>query len=127
LPGVGKQKPVWLFAAFVIAFLAIGIPYWHIPYGEFDFSQVELLPGAIFLAVATLALIAREAMPARWVMGVMLGCAPLIDLVVIVRDTSADARTHIMAPFELIAAAALGACFVLPGAALGLAMRARKR
>jgi hypothetical protein len=124
---VGKQRPIWLVAAFVIAFLAIGIPYWRIPYNQFDLGHVELLPGAIFMGLATLALIASQAAPARWVMGAMLACAPLIDLVSIVRDTSADATTHNMAPFELIAALALGAAFVLPGAAIGLLIRARAR
>jgi hypothetical protein len=32
-----------------------------------------------------------------------------------------------MAPFELVAAAVLGAGFVLPGVAIGLAIRARMR
>lgn len=127
MPGVGKQKPSWLAAAVTIAFLAIGMPYWRIPYNQFDLSHVELLPGAIFLALASLALIAVQAAPARWVMGAMLAVAPFVDLVSIVRDTSTDATTHNMAPFELIAAAALGACFVLPGAAIGLVIRARAR
>ena len=118
---------IWLAAAFIIALLAIGVPYWHIPYNRFDLSHIELLPGAIFLGIATLMLIGAQAMPARWVMGVMLACAPLIDLVSIFRDTAADATTHTMAPFELIAAAVLGAAFVLPGAAIGLAIRARAR
>jgi len=124
---VGKERPIWLATAVAIAFLAIGIPYWRIPYNQFDLSHAELLPGAIFLTLASLALIAVQAAPARWVMGGMLAVAPFVDLVAIVRDTSADATTHNMAPFELIAAAALGACFVLPGAAIGLAIRARAR
>ena len=127
LPSVGKQRPGWLAAAFVIALLAIGVPYWRIPYNQFDLGHLELLPGAIFLGIATLALIAAQAAPARWVMGGMLACAPLVAIVSIVRDTSADATTHNMAPFELVAAAVLGAAFILPGAALGLAIRAWAR
>jgi hypothetical protein len=124
---VGKQKPIWLVAALAIAFLAIGIPNWRIPYNQFDLSHIELLPGAIFMAIATMALIGAQTVPARWVIGAMLICAPLIDLVAIVHDTSIDATTHNMAPFELIAAAVLGAGFVLPGAAIGLVIRARRR
>jgi hypothetical protein len=124
---VEKQRPIWLVAAFVIAVLAIGIPYWRIPYNQVDLSHVELLPGAIFMGLATLALTAAQAMPARWVMGAMFAIVPLVDLVSIVRDTSADATTHNMAPFELIAASLLGAGFVLPGAGIGLLIRARAR
>jgi hypothetical protein len=124
---VGNRGLLWLAAAFAIAFVAIGVPYWRIAYNQFDLSHVELLPGAIFLGIATLALIAAQAAPARWVIGLMLACAPLIDLVAIVRDTSTDATTHNLAPFELVAAAVLGAAFVLPGAAIGLVLRARMR
>jgi hypothetical protein len=124
---VGKQRPIWLAAAFAIAFVAIGIPYWHIPYNQFDLSHTELLPGAILLGIATMALIGGQVVPARWVTGVMLACAPAIDLVSIVRDTSADATTHNLAPFELVAAVVLGAGFVLPGLVVGLVIRARAR
>jgi hypothetical protein len=124
---VEKQRPLWLAAAFAIAFFAIGVPYWRIPYNHFDLGHTELLPGGLFLWIATMVLIGAQVMPARWVAGVMLACAPLIDMVSIVRDTSADATTHNMAPFELVGAALLGAGFVLPGLAVGLAIRALVR
>lgn len=123
----GKEKPEWLAAAFVIALLAIGVPLWRLPYDRFNFVDAALLPGAVFMAVATLALIARQARPARWVICTMLACAPLIELAVIVRDTSIDARTHDTAPFELITASLLAALFVLAGAGIGLVIRARAR
>jgi len=113
--------------AFVAATLAIGVAYWSIPYDQFDASHVEVLPGAILLSLLTMMLIGKGDPKARTAFLVMSMVAPTVDLIAIVHDTSIDPTTHNLAPFELIIAWLIGAAFVLPGLALGLALRAWNR
>jgi len=85
------------------------------------------LPGAVLLGVLTMILIATDsARPNRTFVAMSL-CAPLVDLIAIVRDGAVDPTSHNLAPFELILSGLLGAAFVLPGLALGLALRAWRR
>ena len=105
----------------------IGIPYWSIPYDAFDASHVEVLPGAILLGLLTMMLIGKGNAKARTAFLVMSMVAPAVDLIAIVHDTSIDSTTHNLAPFELVIAWLLGAAFVLPSLALGLALRAWTR
>jgi hypothetical protein len=114
---------LWLPFSFAVAFLAIGIPFWRIPYNQFDLGHGELLPGAILLGVLTLLLIVAEAARARWVAIVMSLCVPAIDCVSIAHDTAIDPTSHNLAPFELVAAFILGAAFVVPGLVAGTLLR----
>jgi len=47
----------WLVAAFVVAFFAVGVPYWQIPYAKV--SLPDTLYGAGLLVVGVLAAAAR--------------------------------------------------------------------
>jgi hypothetical protein len=118
---------VLLTIAFLASMLVIGVPYWFIPYNKFDLTHIEVLPGAILLGVLTMLLIGAWNANARRTFLVMSMCAPAVDLITIVRDTRIDPTNHNLAPFELIAAWLLGAAFVVPGLALGLALRAWRR
>lgn len=118
---------VLLTLAFLASMLVIGVPYWCIPYNKFDLTHFEVLPGAILLGVMTMLLIGAWNANARKTFLVMSMCAPAVDLITIVRDTRIDPTNHNLAPFELIAAWLLGAAFVVPGLALGLALRAWRR
>jgi hypothetical protein len=116
----------WLAGGFLIAFLAIGVPYWQIPYNKLDLSHVELVPGIIVLGLATLLVSALGARPGATLM-VMLLCVPAVDMVAIVRDVAADPTSHNLAPLELAMLLVAGAVVVMPSLGIGLILRALLR
>ena len=114
---------IWLAVAFVAVFLIGGLPYWRIPYNQFDTSHVEVLPGVILLGFLTFMLIFDEAAPIKAVVMTMLLCGPSIVGVSILRDTATDPTSHNLWPLEIVFAAILGGAIVLSGWALGRTAR----
>jgi hypothetical protein len=114
---------VWLAIAFAAVFLIGGIPYWRIPYNQFDASHIEVLPGVVLLGFLTFMLVFDAAVPARTVVVTMLLCGPAIVGVSILRDTAADPTSHNLWPFEIVFAAILGGAIVVTGWAVGRAAR----
>ena len=108
-----------LAACFAIAFLAIGLTYWPIPYAQAD------LPGDLsniaLLIVATLAAVARVAGRS----GLLASCAavgasvPAAILARVVVETAADPTSHNLWPFEVVIAGGAGFACALAGALVG--------
>ena len=108
---------------FLIVLLVIGIPAWGLPYDP-DLSQhPELLPGAILLGVLPLWLTVTRSGAARRIFGVMSLCVPLVDVILIVRDTAIDPTNHNLWPFELFFTWIIGAGIIFPGVLIGILLR----
>jgi hypothetical protein len=106
--------------------IAVGVPMWTAPYGKMDEHLLTgaMLPGIVLLASGTLYLVVAEAMRARRALMLMGACAPIADIILIVRDTSADPTTHNLFPFELILVTLWGLMFIVPAMLIGVALRA---
>lgn len=114
---------IWLGLAFAAVVLAAGIPYWRLPYDEINRGHFAILPGALLLGFLTLLLVAAEVARVKAIAVTMLLCVPAIDVVSIVKDTTADPTSHNLWPFELAIAAISGALVVVPAMLAGLAAR----
>jgi hypothetical protein len=110
---------LWLAAAFVIGFFAVGIPYWQVPYSKV--SLPSTLYGFGVVAVAILAAAARLLSNARLrtVILVIGAAVPAAVLVRVVVETTNDPTSHNLWPFELVIAAVVGLVCSSAGAIAG--------
>jgi hypothetical protein len=119
---------VWLSAAFAVAFFAVGVPYWRIPYSEVN------LPGAlhagqlaVVAAAAILAQIAGRAGVVRTAL-VIAAAVPAAILARVVNEVAADPTSHNLWPFEVVIGVVLGLIPAAAGALLGaLLLRTGRR
>ena len=106
----------WAFAG---SLLAVGLPYWQIPY-----AQVSL-PNAVWglplVVVACLAALPGIVSATRfWLTTLVVGASvPAAVLVRVIYDTWSDPTSHNLWPFEIILAAGPGLLAALVGALAG--------
>ena len=114
-----KGAKYWLAAAFAIGFLAVGLPYWQIPYAKV--SLPNTLYGSGLLVVGVGAAAARAFGKARFLMVFFIvgATVPLAVLARVVVETNKDPTSHNLWPFEFIIATAVGALCSSTGALLG--------
>jgi hypothetical protein len=111
--------PYWWIGTFLIAFLAIGVPYWGIPYDHL--SLPNSLYGIGLLAVMIAAAIARFFGKTR-VLTAILVAGAAVPAAVIVRvavETVLDPRSHNLWPLEIIIALIVGVVWASMGALAG--------
>ena len=110
---------VWLVAAFVISFFAVGFPYWQIPYAKV--SLPSTLYGTGLIVVGVLAAAARAIGNAR-LLTVILAVGAAVPAPILVRiavDTAKDPTSHNLWPFEFAIAAGVGVLCSSAGALIG--------
>ena len=114
-----KAAKYWLAAAFAIGFLAVGLPYWQIPYAKV--SLPNTLYGSGLLVVGIGAAAARAFGKARFLMVFFIvgATVPLAVLARVAVETNKDPTSHNLWPFEFIIATAVGALCSFTGALLG--------
>jgi hypothetical protein len=114
---------LWLSVAFVAGVLAVGIPYWDVPY-----SSVSL-PGTLWnpmlIVVAAGAGCARAFGKAGMAATVFIvgGAVPAAVMVRVLVETTADPTSHNLWPFEVVIALVIGLVCSLAGALGGSLLR----
>jgi hypothetical protein len=105
--------------ALLFAFLAIGIPYWQVPYA--NLSLPNSLPGPGLIAVFVLAALLRLVSSSRLLMAILVAGAavPAAVMARVVYDGLADPTSHNLWPLEIIIAGVIGFAVSLAGALLG--------
>jgi hypothetical protein len=114
---------IWLGPAFAAVVLAAGIPYWRLPYDEINRGHFAILPGSLLLGFLTLLLVAAEVARVKAIAVTMQLCVPAIDVVSIVKDTTANPTSHNLWPFKLAIAVISGALVVVPAVLAALTAR----
>lgn len=115
-------KRVWLWGAFLLSFLAMGVPYWLVPYGTVNLPAALLHPGLMVVALAALCVRAAGAAPvlkAAHAAGLAVPAAVMARVMV---DGLRDPTAHNLWPFELVIALGVGYPCSLAGALVGLAV-----
>jgi hypothetical protein len=112
-------RKYWWQPGFALAFFAVGIPYWLIPYNKLN------LPGAV-LGVELVVVVAVAALARLYsgksfmrVVTVMGGVLPAVVMARVVVDGLFDYSAHNLWPFELIIAILVGGAAALAGALIG--------
>jgi hypothetical protein len=120
-------RRIWLAAACTVAFLAVGVPYWLVPYNKLNLPDALLHPGLLLPMVAALALRAGAIVSfARAVHALALSVAAVV-MARVLADCLRDPTAHNLWPFELVIALLVGyacsACGALVGAGVARALR----
>lgn len=109
----------YLLPALAVCYLAMGIPYWQIPYSSlslpnplYDIGLVLVVAGAFAFHLSGLGFL-RSA--------VSFGCvAPAVVATRIILDTARDGSTHNLFPFEIAIAVFVGFLAAAFGAVIGM-------
>jgi hypothetical protein len=105
--------------AFVAALLAVGVPYWLIPYAKLALPDSLLHAGLVVavLAAAVVRFFGRLPFgPSVLAIGLAAPCAVVLRIIV---GVLGDPTSHNLWPFEVVLAAAVGFGASLCGALLG--------
>lgn len=115
-----QSRRNWLYLAFLAGVLAVGIPYWLMPYGQVSLPSALMTPAlAVVVVAAFLARIGRTA--SFWRVVFVVGSAvPAAVFMRVVRDTTQDPTSHNLWPFEVIIALMVGLSCSLSGTLVGM-------
>jgi len=116
---MSRSNSFWLWSAFVAGLLAVGIPYWQIPYSKLSLPDTLIHPGLVVVIVAA-ALVRALGMRAFARTALIVGAAvPCVVMARVVFDALHDPTTHNLWPLELIIAAGIGLLASTAGALAG--------
>lgn len=118
------RSGIILASAFTLSFLAVGVPYWSVPYA--DVALPNTICGAGLIVVAGLAGLCRFlCTTGPWSTTTIIGASvPSAVMARVLYDTWADPTSHNLWPFEISLAAGPGFVAAFVGAiAGGLATR----
>lgn len=114
------------WAAFAVSFLAVGLPYWRIPYKSVNLPDALMAPGLLVVCAAAMLLRVLRIAP-FWRTTVIIGAAvPAAVFARVIAEGLQDPTSHNLWPLEIIIATILGFVCALAGAICGtLAARFR--
>jgi hypothetical protein len=109
----------FLLAGFLAGFLAVGIPYWVIPYKSLNLPDALFDFGIFVVGLAALALRAWT-IASFWKTTVVVGAsAPAAVLGRVFVEGMVDPTSHNLWPFEVVIALGIGFAAALTGAVIG--------
>jgi hypothetical protein len=119
-----RIRPWWLALATLASFLAIGIPYWRIPYHDLNLPDALMTPWLLLAMALALRLCFTRAAPS-WLAASMTAVAVVAVAIVRINiDTAHDPTSHNLWPLELVIALGVGVAAALPVALIGGIARA---
>lgn len=116
---MASTRSRWLILSMLTGFLAVGIPYWFVPYNKVSLPDTLLGPGLFVVAVSTLLLCmcgAASFWRATFMMAASVGAAIVARVLV---GTAIDPTSHNLWPLEVIIAFMVGFVCALGGALVG--------
>jgi hypothetical protein len=114
--------------AFGVSVVAIGIPYWPVPYSQVALPDTRVTPALLVPVLAASALGFCALASARVIIFVVGAALPAAVLARVIVETSADPTSHNLWPLEVLIALLMGLVAALAGALAGrLAARAFPR
>jgi hypothetical protein len=114
-----NRAQVWLLTAFVTCFLAVGIPYWLIPYRLVSLPDSLTGPGLFAVGLAAFLLAVGAVTPAWTIVLVPAVSVPASVFVRVVADGLSDPTSHSLWPLEGMIAAGVGLFYAFIGALAG--------
>jgi hypothetical protein len=117
-----------LSIAFVASFLAVGVPYWLIPYNKISLPNTLITPGLLVVGFLALMLCLFRVDRFWKVIGIIGSSVPAAVLARVLVEIWEDPASHNLWPFEVIIALMLGLSCALAGTIVGsLAARLVRR
>jgi uncharacterized membrane protein len=114
-----KRQSLALLLAFMVSFLAVGVPYWRLPYASVSLPSTLYGFGlvVVFLASAACRLVPSVRLLSAF--AVVGAAVPAVIAVRVIYETTADPTSHNLWPFEIVIAAMLGFSISFVGSLLG--------
>jgi hypothetical protein len=114
-----KLKQNGLPIAFISSFLAVGVPYWLIPYSEVNLPDTLIAIGMLVIIFAALVLRSYGIAPFWKVTSIVGASAPAAVFARVAVDCAIDPTSHNLWPLEIIIALLIGLVCALVGAIAG--------
>jgi hypothetical protein len=111
-----------LLVAVALSLLAVGVPYWQIPYAALSLPNALLGVGLLVPLLAAAAIRVVAGVPFLAAVGVGLA-VPCVVALRVVADVMGDPSSHNLWPFEVILASVVGLAVSVCGALLGGVVR----
>ncbi len=109
-----------LYIGFTAALIAVGIPYWFIPYSKLNLPDALLGPSLI-VVIAAAAVLRAIGGASFWKSVAVVGASvPAVVMLRVVIDAVIDPTTHNLWPFEVVIASLVGGACSILGATIGL-------
>jgi hypothetical protein len=109
----------WWIAAFITGMVAVGVPYWQVPYRQVALPNTLMGPGLIAVVLAATALRASGAARVRHAVMVAGAAVPAAVLARVIVETMKDPTSHNLWPLEVIMAMVVGFPCAIAGALAG--------
>ena len=111
-----------------LAVLAVGLPYWRLPYKSLSLPSSLDGRALLLLGALALALVGFNLAGFRRALAVTAGAVPIAIMLRVIADTVRDTTEHNLWPIELVIGVVTGLMYAAPGAVVGLLIqRARRR
>ena len=116
---IKRNALLWLIPAFIISFLAVGLPYWQIPYAKVSLPNTLFGPGLLLIGIVAAAV--RAFGKAHFLLAfVIVGAAvPAAVLLRVAVETTKDPTSHNLWPIEMVIAGMVGLACSLVGTLIG--------
>jgi hypothetical protein len=127
---MARRSRLWLAIGFTAGFLAVGVPYWALPYSAAQLPSALLTPALAVVPAAAAILRAIGAARFWRIVGVVGAAVPAVILARVQVETGRDPTSHNLWPFEVVIACGVGFAYALAGAIAGSAaamLLARRR
>lgn len=110
---------LWLVGAFLVAFLAVGIPFWQVPYAKVSIPNTLMAPGLFMVALG--AALVRFAGKHSFLASLLIVAlaVPATVMARVVIETSTNPTSHNLWPFEVGFAWLVGLLASLVGVMVG--------
>ena len=115
-----ERSRLWRWLAFLSGFLAVGVPYWLVPYGQLNLPNAVIGPGLLVVAFAALVLRASRAASAWKAIVAAGGSIPAVVMTRVVVDGLRDPTSHNLWPFEVVIAVVVGLTVAGTGVLIGM-------
>ena len=116
---MNRHLKYWLVGAFLVGFLAIGVPYWPIPYNKVSLPDTLYGGGLFIVAVAAGAARSLGKVPLLLAIFFASAAVPAAVMARVAVETSRDPTSHNLWPLEVIIAAVVGVLCASTGAFVG--------
>ena len=111
---------VWLLLAIVASLIAMGIPYWLIPYNKLNLPGALIAPGLLVVCISALLLRLFNVAPFWRATRIMAATVPGVVIIRVLVESLRDPTSHNLWPFEVIIAAFVGFGTAAAGAMAGV-------
>lgn len=112
-------RKYWWQPGFALAFFAVGVPFWMIPYNTINLPDAVIGFGLLIVAAAAVLARAYSGKSFLRVLMVMGSAVPAAVMARVVVEGMRDSTSHNLWPLEIIIAAVVGGAAALAGTLVG--------